>query len=457
MELKESIEAIFKYSQGLNENLELNIESLLEKWKKSKEKFFKMFGNQYIYEYPEEVQFTLSDSAKQARFEEFASTIRNVYGNDRLFHFLETVNQDFYLNKLSSDYFLNSRGDKIKKGTKIIKAFKYFEEDAGTLRLLQDAASTLIQENKVKGKLCLSVHPLDFLSISENTYHWHSCHNLQGDYRAGNLSYMTDEVTFICYLKGEENVKLPSFPPEVKWNSKKWRTLLFLHPQNLYIFAGRQYPFSCMTGLDLVLSVLRKDILEAFCFRNWENDWFREVNGKKLHTKNIVIDGEVFPDTELILNNKNSMAYNDLLNSTVYLNPYISRSHNYWVWRHTEGDTSITIGDEVKCIHCGESLVEHSNSLMCPECDLKHGTEFNDTIGKCTHCGRRIIINDAYDVGGYDYLCQDCYESSCFICDACGCIEYNDFKHWDKDEQEFLCQACYDERTYEEDFEEEEE
>ena len=94
---------------------------------------------------------------------------------------------------------------------------------------------------------------------------------------------------------------------------------------------------------------------------------------------------------------------------------------------------------------------------MCPECDLKHGTEFNDTIGKCTHCGRRIIINDAYDVGGYDYLCQDCYESSCFICDSCGCIEYNDFKHWDKDEQEFLCQACYDERTYEEDFEEEEE
>lgn len=84
----------------------------------------------------------------------------------------------------------------------------------------------LIQEDKVTGILCLSIHPLDYLSLSENTYNWRSCHALDGEYRAGNLSYMMDNTTVVCYLKGEDEAELPHFPAEVKWNSKKWRMLL---------------------------------------------------------------------------------------------------------------------------------------------------------------------------------------------------------------------------------------
>ena len=127
----------------------------------------------------------------------------------------------------------------IPRGMKIVKSFKYFEKDEDTLADIQSAASMIIQEDKIEGKLCMSVHPLDFLSLSENTYNWRSCHALDGDYRAGNLSYMVDSSTVICYLKSDRDERLPNFPPEVKWNSKKWRVLLFFSNDWDMIFAGR--------------------------------------------------------------------------------------------------------------------------------------------------------------------------------------------------------------------------
>jgi hypothetical protein len=55
---------------------------------------------------------------------------------------------------------------------KLAKAFKFFTDSKTVLYDLQNRASQIIQEDKVEGTLCLSVHPLDFLSSSMNTYNW---------------------------------------------------------------------------------------------------------------------------------------------------------------------------------------------------------------------------------------------------------------------------------------------
>ena len=123
------------------------------------------------------------------------------------------------------------------------RIFSLIEEDEETVKRLQTQASMIIQENKVIGKLCFSVHPLDYLSISETTYNWRSCHALDGEYRAGNLSYMLDDSTIICYLKSNKETKLPNFPDDVLWNSKKWRLLLHFSENLDVCFSGRQYPF----------------------------------------------------------------------------------------------------------------------------------------------------------------------------------------------------------------------
>ena len=126
-----------------------------------------------------------------------------------------------------------------------MKALKFFIDNEGALRHYQDRISNIIQANSFSGILCLSIHPLDYLSSSENMSNWRSCHALDGEYAAGNLSYMTDPSTIICYLKSndENDVILPMFPPDVPWNSKKWRCLLHFSDDKDMMFMSKHYPF----------------------------------------------------------------------------------------------------------------------------------------------------------------------------------------------------------------------
>ena len=167
----------------------------------------------------------MSETDRLKEFYEFCQYVENQYNNKDLNDFIYLNTDGFYENKTKQDFIYN--GKKIPKGMKILKALKYFDLPKNAMNDIQSKASQLIQANSITGSLCFSVHPLDYLSISENTYNWASCHSLDGDYRAGNLSYMLDSSTIVCYLRGANNVKLPLFPDDVPWNSKKWRVLLF--------------------------------------------------------------------------------------------------------------------------------------------------------------------------------------------------------------------------------------
>ena len=169
------------------------------------------------------------------------------FSNYELAQFIDNNLESFFDNVVS-----NSDRKEVPKGMKLVKAFKFFEKDKSTLTEIQNMASQYIQENCMTGTLCFSVHPLDFLSSSENTYNWRSCHALDGEYRAGNLSYMVDSTTFMVYLKGADGVVIPGFPTNVKWNSKKWRMLIHAANDDELIFAGRQYPFASKPGIDTV-------------------------------------------------------------------------------------------------------------------------------------------------------------------------------------------------------------
>jgi hypothetical protein len=61
-----------------------------------------------------------------------------------------------------------------------------------------------LQQNKITGRLCFSVHPLDFLSMSENNCGWRSCQALDGDFRAAALAYMIDSSTVVAYIEEED-------------------------------------------------------------------------------------------------------------------------------------------------------------------------------------------------------------------------------------------------------------
>ena len=454
-DIREQFKSVIRYSQNIPEP---KIDYLFREWECQKERFIKRFGG-LIYEWPTPIEFTLDESQKRARAMEFANTVSDTFNNPVLAEFIDENLDTFFENKVSKVV----EGSSIPEGMKLLKAFKYFEPNKAALRNIQDMASQIIQENKIKGTLCFSVHPLDFLSSSENTYNWRSCHALDGEYRAGNLSYMVDDSTFMVYLKGADNQHLYGFGP-VEWNSKKWRMLVHTNENDSFMFAGRQYPFSSKSGIDTVLNIYNNLIIEEYGksyyhakFTGWRADYVdsyvpfdaTDMNDTRdLGCKYLVYGNQLLDINDAVKEGLNSLNYNDVLRSTCYRYPYYTM-RGYGSIQYIK-EHPVVVGAEVPCLHCGNELISNAETMRCDDCELKYGTEENDVYTSCDCCGARIYIDDSVCVGDDgDIVCDSCFQNHCFVCDCCGGVFYEGDKVFipDKNSEEdgqWYCRGCYE-------------
>lgn len=459
---KEKIKKVIAYSQNIDNPI---IDDLMEKWSNNKKGLSNRFLNKnLIYTYPEKIQFELSEDAKIDRFNHFIDFIWNIFNNDRhpLMDFLCDMGAlSFYSNSLPWDYTLPD-GKKILKGSKVIKSFKYFVEEDRLLRDLQDRASELIQANKVEGYLNFSIHPLDFLSSSENNYNWRSCHALDGEYRAGNLSYIGDSSTMIVYLCPEKLEKLPHFPEDVLWNNKKWRVLLHFDKELEVCFAGRQYPFFSPGALNKVKEIWDKwltpkydkyllpwEIPKREEWAGWYNDYVEKFlytsTGKEVDIENFnycVINKGIFNINDIVSDTPDSRHFNDVLRSSCYEKPFYMFK-KYW---SPQRKIDITVGSQAMCLWCGEEIIKGGDSMMCPSCECLHGDSDSDEYRTCDSCGGRRYCEDG-DWMGDEWLCNECIDSETFRCKCCGERAYNSEKHWDDNLKDYICDYCLKERN----------
>lgn len=448
-EIKEQFRAVIAESQGITDP---KVDKLFNDWERNKQDFIRMFGGKLIWQYPEKLTFSLDPRVREERVDELIEHISSVYRNSQICDFIDDNRSDFFRNKLSNDYTYNDK--KVPRGTKVIKAFKYFENNKETLRLIQDCASRVIQEDKIEGYFCISVHPLDYLSSSQNNYNWRSCHSLDGEYRAGNLSYMGDNATVVCYIKGEKDEAIPLFP--FTWNSKKWRMLLHFSKDRNFVFAGRQYPFSSWGTLDFIHDkFLSKKIPSSSPFCGW-NRWtdgrianILDSYGEKTPLRDSYIDvlghlrplRDVCQDVEL----DHSLHFNDILHSSCYIPHYIGFEdfNNPDAWETVQ----VKVGSVQYCLRCGEKEIYNGDTMMCPECEFEYGNSCNDDFGFCDCCGARMYNDDAsWVAGAEEYVCPHCADNECFVCKVCGELHYRVEMVYCEDTQEYLCKDCYEER-----------
>lgn len=437
-EIKEKVSAVISNSQGIENP---KVDKLISDWYKAKTEYMIMFGGP-IYEWPTPVSVKLDDKMKNDLFLNFYSEMQNLnpYNRD-LIAFLIDNKESFWDNKVThvSDY-----GDLgVKVGMKLIKAFKFFFEDKDLLRKVQDMASELIQKNTLTGKLCFSVHPLDFLSSSENTYNWRSCHALDGDYRSGNLSYMVDKSTFMVYIKGEESAQLPHFG-DVLWNSKKWRMLINENEKHSVIFAGRQYPFDSKELLNLVGDIYNNILytFKGYCyFSEWKNNYY-EVgpNKEPLDNRYMTIKSptgwDLISINKVVYAHEDALNYNDLLSSTCYTHPWHKSRSNSSQYIKPE----MVVGGPVQCPCCGEKVLKATDRMMCSKCELEYDFD-NDDIATCDCCGQRYWRDDgAYTEMGNN-ICPNCLVKYYVNCQCCGCLIHRDDAILFEDE--VYCESCY--------------
>ena len=452
-DVQEQFNKVISYSQGIPEP---ETDKLFADWLEGKRDFIEAFGGQLIYEWPEKVSFELGSREKSLRLDDFIGVLENRYENYDLAEFVRANREGFFSNQVVEPY-TTSKGDTIPKGMKLLRAFKFFESDANALEAEQNAASMIIQEDKIEGTLCLSVHPLDFLSTSENTHNWRSCHALDGEYRSGNLSHMIDHSTFICYLKSNKDEKLPNFPPDVPWNSKKWRVLFYMSDRWDMIFAGRQYPFCTETGLDFVKNKVfpRANLGD---FSTWIDKKYcgfkdKDVYSNFSHSYVPVVDGLV-PLNELVINEPGSLQFNDVLSSSCYDALYAYKKvecFGGYKYAPMHKFTRFHVGGKCNCTRCGKYPIEITSSFMCNDCELEYGDSEDDMFAYCPCCGSRYYYDDGVWVeGDEECVCPSCADSETTICDCCGTRHYTSAMVYSRKHNKYLCPDCWDEMQIEE-------
>lgn len=449
-QIQNQVNAVLSYSQDLC--VDPQTDKLIDLWLDAKRDIIEAFGGNLIYEAGPQI-FTLSQEEQDLKVNDFINRCERVYDNSSLAWFIYRNKSAFFDNVVIEGTTLPS-GEKVAVGMKLLKAFKFFEKDETVLKALQTEASMIIQENKIEGILCFSVHPLDYLSASENSYNWRSCHALDGEYRAGNLSYMCDKSTIVCYLRGkDEAVHLPRFPDNVLWNSKKWRMLIFLSESWQTIFAGRQYPFMSASGLEIITPYLRKalkqdgnswsawhnDMLTQYQYANgMDNDWTR---------KTVIIGNKYYNLEDLVTDGKHSRHFNDLTRSSCYTPFYQWNKHRAYLTRNDNVPSGIgehfTIGAAAPCIACGESHIAISDAMFCDDCCLNYGSNDNDEMSICDCCGSRAWNEDMCMTVDGSWICERCANRECVHCAACGELVFNDDANYDRMTGNYYCDECY--------------
>lgn len=423
--MKEEIIKVLSCSQDIPEKL-LNIDPLLEQWQKAKQKWIDRFGGKPILEIGE-CTFELSETERRDRwksFMDFWGMQLDRRGCWRAAEFIyEQGAEAFFRNEVVKQ--VDASDPPV--GMKLLKALKSFIPDEDFLKEFQNAASMQIQENCVSGTFCLSVHPLDYLSLSENTYNWRSCHALDGEYRAGNLSYIVDSSSVICYLKGREEATLPNFPSGVLWNSKKWRMLLFEAESGEILAAGRQYPFFSATALDQVTEAMVKAgvIQNKRYWTKWRDEIvpasaFTFQDGTVINPRREYynINGILVDRYKGFMDNvEGALNYNDLLHSSCY-RPFLS-----WHWSNTAAyrdNNFFRIGSKAPCICCGKNDTFITNSMLCKECEIMYGHAESESISYCSICGDRFLTEEGQWVESTDqFVCPHCLRENFYKCSQC--------------------------------------
>lgn len=232
----------------------------------------------------------------------------------------------------------------LRNGIKVIKALKnlndkyihspYFEE----FRLEH---SRILNQKEIKGTLCLSIHPLDYLTLSDNDYDWDSCLSVINDcgsHRSGVIEMMNSECVVIAYIKGEK--------PFENWTNKKWRSL-FIVNQDI-ISAIKAYPYDNKDITNECLKWLR-ELAEEAQLSTYHNDIIHVTSGQCIET-------EPFQKVKFFV--QTICMYNDYYGSHPSYVSLLVNEVNY-----------INYSGPLSCLICGKTYTQKDGIFLgCGNC-----------------------------------------------------------------------------------------
>lgn len=404
-------------------------EQFLNEWSKQKEHIFHLFGDKFILEKSIAVDPTIDlfyevyddCMAKQNKGYELAFVTE--YKNEIVKRFqtpdywglssigrklMSLVDLDkLYTNTVNEEIRFELDGKKIviHKGEKIMRAlrkvstlleipFNLFEEFR--IFFSQVTQYSSCQQNNT---LCLSIHPLDFMTMSDNVHGWTSCMSWEepGSYRGGTLEMMNSPHVIVAYVTDGRNMELPV--TYENWPSKRWRELYYFDGNLITGIKG--YPYAD----DKVDQIVR--------------DWLKELtsfNGDELILNRIGKAQMDEPENEKFYEKYNNEIGPVLIRSyTNYMyNDFERIAHKvYFRPKRQENDSEVPskypyytfdYGGRIFCLACGREVDSYVDGSLCGECC--------GSLLSCCCCGEGLSEDNAYyDEDGNAY-CEDCFNKN---------------------------------------------
>ena len=386
------------------------LQHILRFWETNKSEYlYRLLNNQLIlekevcYSCPQEnIERDISlelDCGKMCSFKEKVlsqfETYNNMWYNAKnLFRTTYLFNNKYDFGRRDYKFIIKNEEVIIKSGSKPMKALRKIAKIIGAeaeFEKFRIAHSMALNQKQVKGTLCLSIHPFDFMTMSDNSYHWDSCmswvHN--GCFRAGTVEMMNSAYVLVAYLKGNQPYQCGNY----SWlGNKKWRQLMIVHPHAICNI--KAYPYHnddlTMTALNWIVELAKNNL-------NWDIP-YKETD---LTCENHIVYHD---DRTYLYNFTTDIMYNDFDAEDTHHHIFIPQGWQDFPVNKKYYD-EINISGPLTCVWCGDQIYEVEegceDQIVCDNC--------NPTI-RCAGCGCRIEEEGQNWAFNDNCYCDYCYD-----------------------------------------------
>lgn len=431
---------------GEYHRLKAPVEHILRRWKAAKSRYlYKLLGDQLIY--TTKVKYEKSMSLIERGMREVKnknSDFVKAYLHliDEL---LENPNWRYdFRNLMCSEWFLSHnrcdidgfdfpmpfgktyRVNRETKVTRFLAALTKAYNLPGWEQFRIDH-SMCLNDKFLTGTLCLSIHPLDYMTMSDNAHDWSSCMSWSdhiGEYRQGTVEMMNSDCVIVAYLKSD-NSNFTIDDDAFSWTDKKWRELFIITDE---VIAGiKGYPYWTDETEDMVFKELR---VLASKNLGWEyDDKIYQTDFDSGH----LYDHKDDEHRKVQLDFETEFMYNDF-----------NDRHRFTLGKDVPDESWIVINysGEPQCMLCGEELYFDDNdddegredTLLCYHCeplvkceccgDYTRNYTFADGIPLCESCTDDYTTSACVDDPDNTHYLEYCHKY-CLMSRTKNLIYYN--------------------------------
>lgn len=287
---------------------------------------------------------------------------------------------------------------KVVKGCKIMKILGKIAAYAECLTEFEEFRlihSRIMNQANLQSNLCISIHPLDYMTASVNENDWRSCmHWEDGEYRRGVIEMMNSPCVVVAYLESDHE-HLQNY--NCDWNSKKWREF-FIVDEN-FISGIKGYPY-WNRDLETTTLLWLKELFTPIV-SNYGKEFSNNIIQWDFGTK--AIDKGANSSVHFDFDCGPAM-YDDFYGDNYYLS-ILTKDFN------PEGSFEYNYSGPSICVVCGnEGDFDSEGSLCCEDCIEKY---------YCCKCGDLVYRKEDLIKYNGRYYCYYCFQElpECDFCE----------------------------------------